>query len=181
MRKLGIPEEHVFLEKASGKDFQRPAYQQMLRRLKKGDTLFLASLDRSGRNYLEIKAQWQLLTKDVGADIVILDQVLLDTRTHKDLMGTLISDIVLSLLSVFAEQERTHIRARQAEGIIAAKARGVRFGRPDAKLPTNFGEIATKWERGTLPLEEALERCGVSRTTFYKYLAQYKLLHTDGG
>ena len=180
MEKLGIPKEHVFYDKASGKDFQRPAYQAMLRRLKKSDTLFLASLDRLGRNYLEIKSQWQVITKDIGADVVILDQPLLDTRIHKDLMGTLISDIVLCLLSVFAEQERTHIRARQADGIAAAKQRGVRFGRPCAELPANFGDLVARWESGALPFEEVLEQCGVSRSTFYKYLAQYRLLHPGG-
>ena len=180
MENPGIPKGHIFYDKASGKDFQRPAYQSMLRRLKKGDTLFLASLDRLGRNYLEIKSQWQVLTKDIGVDMVIIDQPLLDTRTHKDLMGTLISDIVLCLLSVFAEQERTHIRARQAEGIAAAKLRGVRFGRPCSELPHNFGDLVAKWEHGSLPIEEILERCGVSRSTFYKYLAQYKLIHPGG-
>jgi len=176
MEKLGIPRENIFVDKASGKDFHRPAYQQMLRRLKKGDTLFLVSLDRLGRSYSEIQNQWRVLTKDIGVDIVILDQALLDTRIHKDLMGTFIADLIMSLLSLFAEQERTFIRARQAAGIDAAKARGVRFGRPCAELPENFGDLVGKWERGALPFEETLEQCGVSRSTFYKYLAQHRLL-----
>ena len=175
MEKLGIPRENIFVDKASGKDFQRPAYQQMLRRLKKGDTLFLVSLDRLGRSYSEIQNQWRILTKDIGVDIVILDQALLDTRIHKDLMGTFIADLIMSLLSLFAEQERTHIRARQAEGIAAAKLRGVRFGRPCAEFPDNFGELVTRWERGALEFEEILEQCGVSRSTFYKYLAMWRI------
>ena len=178
MEKLGIPRENIFVDKASGKDFQRPAYQTMLRRLKKGDTLFLASLDRLGRSYSEIQNQWRVLTKDIGVDIVILDQALLDTRIHKDLMGTFIADLIMSLLSLFAEQERTHIRARQADGIAAAKLRGVRFGRPCAELPANFGDLVAKWERGALEFDETLEQCGVSRSTFYKYLAQHRLLQS---
>jgi DNA invertase Pin-like site-specific DNA recombinase len=180
MEKLGIPRENIFVDKASGKDFQRPAYQQMLRRLKKGDTLFLSSLDRLGRSYSEIQNQWRVLTKDIGVDIAILDQALLDTRIHKDLMGTFIADLIMSLLSLFAEQERTFIRARQEAGIAAAKARGVRFGRPCAEFPDDFGDLVAKWERGSLPLEDILDQCGVSRSTFYKYLAQHKLLHPGG-
>ena len=176
MEKLGIPRENIFVDKASGKDFQRPAYQAMLRRLRKGDTLFLSSLDRLGRSYSEIQNQWRVLTKDIGVDIAILDQALLDTRIHKDLMGTFIADLIMSLLSLFAEQERTFIRARQEAGIAAAKARGVRFGRPCAELPANFGDLVARWERGALDFDETLEQCGVSRSTFYKYLAQHRLI-----
>jgi len=176
MEKLGIPRENIFVDKASGKDFQRPAYQAMLRRLRKGDTLFLSSLDRLGRSYSEIQNQWRVLTKDIGVDIAILDQALLDTRIHKDLMGTFIADLIMSLLSLFAEQERTFIRARQEAGIAAAKARGVRFGRPCAELPANFGDLVARWERGALDFDETLDQCGVSRSTFYKYLAQHRLV-----
>jgi len=175
MEKLGIPRENIFVDKASGIDFHRPAYQQMLRRLKKGDTLFLVSLDRLGRSYSEIQNQWRVLTKDIGVDIVILDQALLDTRIHKDLMGTFIADLIMSLLSLFAEQEWTHILARQADGIAAAKQCGVVFGRPSAKFPANFGELVAKWERGALESEEILEQCGVSRSTFYKHLAMWRI------
>ena len=182
MEKLGIARENIFIEKASGKDFNRPQYQAMLRRLKKGDTLFLSSLDRLGRSYAEIQNQWRYLTKDIGIDIVILDQApLLDTRIHKDLMGTFIADLIMSLLSLFAETERSTTLRRQAEGIAAAKARGVRFGRPSAELPANFGELVARWERGNLPLEDILDQCKVSRSTFYKYLAQHKLIHPGGG
>ena len=176
MEKLGVPKGHVFMDKASGKDFNRPAYQSMIRRLKKGDTLFLSSLDRIGRSYSEIQNQWRILTKDIGVDIVVIDQPLLDTRIHKDLMGTFIADLIMSLLSLFAETERGAILRRQAEGIAAAKARGVRFGRPCAELPANFGDLVAKWERGALDFEETLEQCGVSRSTFYKYLAQHRLV-----
>jgi len=178
MEKLGIPRENIFVDKASGKDFQRPAYQAMLRRLRKGDTLFLSSLDRLGRSYSEIQNQWRVLTKDIGVDIAILDQALLDTRIHKDLMGTFIADLIMSLLSLFAEQERTFIRARQEAGIAAAKARGVRFGRPCAELPANFGDLVARWERGALDFDETLDQCGVSRSTFYKYLAQHRLVQS---
>jgi len=178
MEKLDIPEENIFVDKASGKDFQRPAYQNMLRRLMRGDTLYLAALDRLGRNYLEIQNQWRILTKDIGVEIVIIDVPLLDTRIHKDLMGTFIADLTMSLLSVFAEQERNSIRKRQAEGIAAAKLRGVRFGRPNAKFPANFTDLVTQWEDGALAFEEILEQCGVCRSTFYKYLAQHRLIQS---
>jgi DNA invertase Pin-like site-specific DNA recombinase len=181
MEKLGIPKEHIFYDKASGKDFNRPAYQAMLRRVKKGDTIFLSSLDRLGRSYKEIQNQWRILTKDIGVDIVVLDQApLLDTRIHKDLMGTFIADLIMSLLSLFSETERGAILRRQAEGIAAAKARGVRFGRPCAELPGNFGDLVAKWDSGALDIEEILVQCGVSRSTFYKYLAQYRLVHPGG-
>jgi DNA invertase Pin-like site-specific DNA recombinase len=177
MEKLSIPKENIFLDKASGKDFQRPAYQRLLRRIKKGDVVFLSSLDRLGRNYLEIQNQWRILTKEMGVDLVIIDMPLLDTRIHKDLMGTFIADLTMSLLSLFAEQERNSIRRRQSEGIAAAKIRGVRFGRPNAQFPANFGDLVSKWERGVLPFEEVLEQCGVCRSTFYKYLAMWRLTH----
>ena len=178
MEKLGIPKEHIFYDKASGKDFQRPAYQAMLRRVKKGDAVFFSSLDRMGRSYTEIQNQWRILTKDRGVDIIILDQPLLDTRIHKDLIGTFIADLIMSLLSLFAETERGAILRRQAEGIAAAKARGVRFGRPCAEFPDNFPDLVVKWENGELLFEEILELCGVSRSTFYKYLAQHRLIQS---
>jgi len=175
MAKQGIPIENIFVEKASGKDFERPEYQKMLTVLNEGDVLFFHSLDRLGRNYDAIIENWKLLTKEKGVDIVILDMPILDTRCKKDLIGTLINDIVLSLLSYFAEQERSHILQRQAEGIAAAKLRGVQFGRPEKDMPDNFGELVKKWERGKIKIDEVLEVCNISRSTFYAKLKEYKL------
>jgi len=181
MREQGVPEKNIFVEKQSGKDFNRDVYQQLVRRLRKDDVLYIKAIDRLGRNYEEILQQWRVLTKDKGVDIVVIDMPLLDTRRDKDLLGTLISDIVLQLLSYVAQSERETIKQRQAEGIAAAKARGVRFGRPGAELPANFGELVTKWERGKLRFEEVLEQCGVCQSTFYKHLAIYRAVHGRGG
>ena len=134
LKELAIPEKNIFIDKQSGKDFKRPQYRKMIRRVRKDDLLYIKSIDRLGRNYAEILEQWRILTKDKGIDIVVLDMPLLDTRRGKDLMGTFLSDIVLQVLSFVAENERTNIRQRQAEGIAAAKARGVRFGRPDCQI-----------------------------------------------
>ena len=141
LKELSIPEKNMFIDKQSGKDFERPQYRKMVRKLKKDDLLYIKSIDRLGRNYSEILEQWRILTKEKGIDIVVLDMPLLDTRRGKDLMGTFLSDIVLQVLSFVAENERTNIRQRQAEGIAAAKARGVRFGRPPAPLPENFHHL----------------------------------------
>ena len=141
LQEMSIPEKNIFVDKQSGKDFKRPMYKRMLRKIKKDDLLYVKSIDRLGRNYAEILEQWRILTKEKGIDIVVLDMPLLDTRRGKDLMGTFLSDIVLQVLSFVAENERTNIRQRQAEGIAAAKMRGVRFGRPPSPLPTNFHEI----------------------------------------
>ena len=141
LKELAIPEKNIFIDKQSGKDFKRPQYRKMIRRVRKDDLLYIKSIDRLGRNYAEILEQWRILTKDKGIDIVVLDMPLLDTRRGKDLMGTFLSDIVLQVLSFVAENERTNIRQRQAEGIAAAKARGVRFGRPPSRLPDNFHDV----------------------------------------
>lgn len=138
LREISVPAKNIFVDKRSGKDFERPQYQKLLRKIKKDDLLYIKSIDRLGRNYDEILHQWQILTKEKGVDIVVLDMPLLDTRRGKDLMGTFLSDIVLQVLSFVAENERTNIRLRQAEGIAAAKARGVKFGRPPRSLPDNF-------------------------------------------
>ena len=138
LRELAVPERNIFIDKQSGKDFERPQYKKLLRKMKKDDLLCIKSIDRLGRNYEEILAQWRILTKDKGIDIMVLDMPLLDTRRGKDLMGTFLSDIVLQVLSFVAENERINIRQRQAEGIAAAKAKGVRFGRPPKPLPGNF-------------------------------------------
>ena len=141
LRELAVPERNIFIDKQSGKDFERPQYKRLVRRLKKDDLLYIKSIDRLGRNYVEIQEQWRVLTKEKGVDVVVIDMPLLDTRRGKDLMGTFLSDIVLQVLSFVAENERTNIRQRQAEGIAAAKAKGVRFGRTPKSLPKNFEEV----------------------------------------
>lgn len=146
LKELSIPEKNLFIDKQSGKDFERPQYRKMVRKLKKDDLLYIKSVDRLGRNYSEILEQWRILNKEKGIDIVVLDMPLLDTRRGKDLMGTFLSDIVLQVLSFVAENERTNIRQRQAEGIAAAKARGVRFGRPPKPLPENFHHLYQQWK-----------------------------------
>lgn len=146
LREAGVPDTHIYIDKQSGKDFNRPAYRRLIRKLKKDDLLYIKSIDRLGRNYEEIQRQWRILTKDKGIDIVVLDMPLLDTRRGKDLMGTFLSDIVLQVLSFVAENERASIKQRQAEGIAAAKARGVKFGRPQRALPDNFDEVRRDWQ-----------------------------------
>ena len=164
---LHIPEKNIFMDKQSGKDFERPQYKKLVRRLKKDDLLYIKSIDRLGRNYGEILEQWRILTKEKGIDIVVLDMPLLDTRRGKDLMGTFLSDIVLQVLSFVAENERTNIRQRQAEGIAAAKARGVKFGRPPLPLPENFYEVHRAWRDKKISLHQAAEACGMAVGTFY--------------
>jgi len=176
MQELKIPPENLFAEKQSGKDFDRPVYQKMVEQLQEGDLLYIKSIDRLGRNYTEIIEQWRILTKEKGVDIVVLDMPLLDTSNKKDLLGTLIADIVLQLLSFVAQNERETIRKRQAEGIAAAKAKGVQFGRPPKNAPDNFGELVKKWERGQLPIAEILDLCGMKETTFYKRLEEYRII-----
>ena len=167
LRELSIPEENIFMDKQSGKDFVRPQYRRLVRRLKKDDLLYVKSIDRLGRNYTEILEQWRILTKEKGADIVVLDMPLLDTRRGKDLMGTFLSDIVLQVLSFVAENERSNIRQRQAEGIAAAKARGVRFGRPPLPLPENFQEVYRAWRGKQITLKQAAQACQMPEGTFY--------------
>lgn len=166
MEEFAIPAKNLFIEKQSGKDFDRPIYRRMLRKLQKGDILYIKSIDRLGRNYDEILEQWQKLTKQKGVDIVVLDMPLLDTRRGKDLIGTFLSDIVLQVLSFVAENERANIRQRQAEGIAAAKARGVRFGRMPRPLPENFQECYFQWKAGKLSTAKAAEACGLPESTF---------------
>ncbi len=177
LRDAGIPEENVFLDKQSGKDFDRPQYRRLLRKMKKDDLLCIKSIDRLGRNYAEILEQWRILTKDRGVDIAVLDMPLLDTRRGKDLMGTFLSDIVLQILSFVAENERANIRQRQAEGIAAAKARGVRFGRPPKPLPENFREMHKAWREKKLPLKQAAAACNMPVGTFY---SKARKLETEG-
>ena len=167
LRELKIPEKNIFMDKQSGKDFNRPQYKRLVRKLKKDDLLYIKSIDRLGRNYAEILEQWRLLTQTKGIDIVVLDMPLLDTRRGKDLMGTFLSDIVLQVLSFVAENERTNIRQRQAEGIAAAKARGVKFGRPPSPLPENFRDVHRDWRAKKVTLRQAAERCAMPEGTFY--------------
>lgn len=170
-----IPPKNLYVDKQSGKDFKRPQYQKLLRRLRAGDLLYVLSIDRLGRNYEEIQQQWRVLTKDIGIDICVLDMPLLDTRQGKDLMGTFIADLVLQILSFVAQSERENIRKRQAEGIAAAKARGAVFGRPAKTAPDDFAEIVGAWESGRQTFQDALERCGMSESTFYRRLREYRL------
>ena len=175
MRKVGVPEDHIFIDKQSGKNFDRPNYKRLVRRLKEGDLLYILSIDRLGRNYEEIQNQWRILTKEKGVDIVVIDMPLLDTRQGKDLMGTFIADLVLQILSFVAQSEREKIRERQKQGIAAAKARGVQFGRPEKELPADFPKLVKEWENKRLSLQELLKQCGFSEATFYRRLRELRL------
>ena len=167
LQELPVPVKNIFVDKQSGKDFGRSSYRRMLECMKQGDVLYVSSIDRLGRNFREILEQWRLLTKEKEIDIVVLDMLLLDTRKYKDLMGTFLSDIVLQVLSFAAENERINIRQRQAEGIAAAKARGVRFGRPALPYPDNFQNIYYAWREKKITLRQAAEACGMPVGTFY--------------
>lgn len=168
MSEVQVPEKNIYVEKQSGKDFNRPMYRKLLKRLKANDVLYVKSIDRLGRNYDEVLEQWRILTKQKRVDIVVLDMPLLDTRRGKDLLGTLIADLVLSLLSYVSENERCEIRQRQKEGIEAAKRKGIRFGRPKKILPDNFEEIYMRWMKKEINGSEAARLCNFSRTTFYR-------------
>lgn len=170
MHEAGVDDKHIFMDKQSGKDFERPGYKRVLRKLKPDDTLIIKSIDRLGRNYEEILEQWRIITKEKRAAIVVLDMPLLDTRQDRDLTGTLIADIVLQLLSYVAQTEREFIRQRQAEGIAAAKANGVRFGRRPMEKPPEFEPISQLWYQGELSARAASQRLGVSHKTFLKWV-----------
>ena len=175
LRERGISDRNIYMDKLSGKDFNRPEYQRLLSTLKPGDLLCILSIDRLGRNYEEIQDQWRVLTREMGVDICVLDMPLLDTRTCKDLMGTFIADLVLQILSFVAQNERENIRKRQEQGIAAAKARGFHMGRPIKRVPEDFYPLVERWERRELPLEEVLKHCGMTRTTFYRRVREYRL------
>lgn len=170
MRELGIPKKQIYIDKQSGKDFNRPAYRRMVRRLKENDVVYVKSIDRLGRNYEEIQIQWRELTRAKKADVVVLDMPLLDTRRGKDLIGTFIADLVLQVLSFVAESERENIRQRQAEGIAAAKERGVQFGRPRLERPPEYEGVKSIWQRGEISAREASAHLGVSRKTFMRWI-----------
>ncbi len=176
LREVSVPEKNIFMDKQSGKDFDRPNYKKLVQKLKAGDILYILSIDRLGRNYEEIQNQWRILTKEIGIDICVLDMPLLDTRNGKDLMGTFIADLVLQILSFVAQSERENIKKRQAEGIAAAKARGVKFGRPEKETPDDFGRIVRAWEQKKLSFADVLEKCNMSEATFYRRLREYRLL-----
>ncbi len=167
MREMNIPRENIFVDKQSGKDFNRPQYKRLLRHVKEDDIIYIKSIDRLGRNYGDILEQWKIITKDKHVDLYVIDMPLLDTRREKNLLGTFISDLVLALLSYVADNERVTIKQRQAEGIAAAKARGVRFGRRPDPVPENFYEICRQWKMKKIPLSEAAKLCGMPQTTFF--------------
>lgn len=175
LKNVGVSENFIFVDKQSGKDFERENYIRLVSLLRRGDLLYIMSIDRLGRNYEEILNQWQKLTKKTGIDICVLDMPLLDTRRGKDLMGTFIADLVLQILSFVAESERENIRKRQEQGIAAAKERGVNFGRPEVKMPDDFRSIVKQWENKKINIAEVLERCGMSRSTFYRRLREMRL------
>ena len=174
MSELQIPTENIFTDKQSGKDFERPAYKALVERLIPDDLLYIKSIDRLGRNYEDTQNQWRILTKERGIDIAVIDMPLLDTRIHKDLIGTFIADLALQILCFFAQTERETIRQRQKEGIIAAKSRGIKFGRPKKKPVGNFGETIKLWERGKIDFKEALRRTELKHTTFYCRLREHR-------
>lgn len=173
MEQAGIQRANIYVDKQSGKDFNRPNYKRLMKKLRSGDTLFIKSIDRLGRNYEEILNQWRIITKEKSVDVVVIDMPLLDTRHEKNLLGTFISDIVLQLLSYVSETERTNIKQRQAEGIAAAKKRGVKFGRPIKEMPPNFGELITQWEKKELTMQEIMKTYDMSESTFYRRMREY--------
>lgn len=169
MEEQGIPKKNVFMDKQSGKDFERPQYKRLLRKLKRGDVLYIKSIDRLGRNYTEILEQWAVITKEKKVDIVVIDMPLLDTRDKgRDLTGMFVADLVLQILSYVAETERDFIKKRQAEGIAAAKAKGVKFGPKKKEMPENFEQVKAKWEKGEISAREAGKILNVSYSTFYR-------------
>lgn len=174
LRKRSITEENIYVDKLSGKDFNRPAYKKLVCELKNGDLLYILSIDRLGRNYEEIQNQWRIITKKIGADICVIDMPLLDTRQGKDLMGSFIADLVLQILSFAAQNERENIKKRQLQGIAAAKANGVRFGRPEKDIPPEFISLIRKWEKKKITLPEVLKKCEMSESTFYRRLREYR-------
>ncbi len=176
LKEAGVAKRNIFTDMQSGKDFDRPNYKKLLRRLKGGDLLYILSIDRLGRNYKEILEQWRILTKEIEIDVCVIDMPLLDTRNGKDLMGTFIADLVLQILSFVAENERDNIKKRQAGGIAAAKLKGVKFGRPECHTPPDFERIIKEWAKGHITAVNAAEISGMSKATFYRKIREYNLL-----
>ena len=174
LTEMGVPENNIYMDKQSGKDFERTQYKRLLRKLNENSVLYIKSIDRLGRNYGELNEQWRIITKEKKADIVVIDMPLLDTRREKNLLGTFISDVVLALLSYVAENERTNIKQRQAEGIAAAKARGVKFGRPPLPIPENFYQVHKDWRAGKITIDEAAKACNMCPKTFYSKAVKYE-------
>ena len=175
MSKNRVPKGNIYTDKHSGKDFERPQYKKLVKKLKAGDLLYMLSIDRLGRNYEDIQKEWRILTKEIGVDICVIDMPLLDTRNGKDLMGTFIADLVLQILSFVAQNERENIKKRQAQGIAAAKAKGIRFGRPEKKTPDNFSNMIYEWEKKQMTISEILTVCKISEATFYRKLRKLRL------
>lgn len=174
LTEIGVSENNIYMDKQSGKDFERTQYKRLLQKLNEKSVLYIKSIDRLGRNYGELNEQWRIITKEKKADIVVIDMPLLDTRREKNLLGTFISDVVLALLSYVAENERTNIKQRQAEGIAAAKARGVKFGRPPLPIPENFYQMHKDWRTGKITIEEAAKACNMCPKTFYSKSVKYE-------
>lgn len=174
LTEIGVPENNIYMDKQSGKDFERTQYKRLLQKLNEKSVLYIKSIDRLGRNYGELNEQWRIITKEKKADIVVIDMPLLDTRREKNLLGTFISDVVLALLSYVAENERTNIKQRQTEGIAAAKARGVKFGRPPLPIPENFYQMHKDWRTGKITIEEAAKACNMCPKTFYSKSVKYE-------
>ena len=168
LMEMGVPQGNIYLDKLSGKDFERPQYKKLLRKLDSDSVVYIKSIDRLGRNYRDLSEQWRIITKEKGADVVVIDMPLLDTRREKSLLGTFISDLILALLSYVAETEYQTIHQRQAEGIAAAKARGVRFGRMPKPLPDNFQEVYQRWKHKKISVSQAAKECGMAQTRFYE-------------
>ena len=176
MLEKNIPQRNIYIDKQSGKDFERPQYKKLVKKLREGDLLYILSIDRLGRNYEVIQKQWRILTKDIGVDICVIDMPLLDTRNGKDLMGTFIADLVLQILSFVAQSERENIKKRQAQGIAAAKAKGVKFGRPEVPMPDDFDKYIYKWDKGQITTLEILKKTGLTKSTFYRKVREYNLI-----
>ncbi len=173
LRKVGVSDKKLYIDKISGKDFNRPEYKKLIKKLKSGDLLYVLSIDRLGRNYEDIQKEWRRITKEIGADICVIDMPLLDTRRDKDLIGTFIADIVLQLLSFVAQNERENIKSRQRQGIEAARQRGVKFGRPVKSVPDDFDNIVEMWKSGKISKNDAISLCNISESTFYRRIKAF--------
>ena len=180
LREMGVPEANIFVDKMSGKNFDRPQYKKLLRKLNERSCLYIKSIDRLGRSYADLSEQWRIITKEKKADVYVIDMPILDTRREKNLLGTLISDLILTLLSYCSESELSLIHQRQREGIEAAKARGVKMGRPPKSLPENFYEVYQEWAMGKISAIAAAKKCGMPESTFrYKAIAYRQSTQTD--
>lgn len=174
LHEKGVDDKNIYVDKQSGKNFDRPEYKKLVEKMKPGDLLYILSIDRLGRNYEEIQNQWRILTKEVGIDICVIEMPLLDTRTCKDLIGTFIADLVLQILSFVAQSECENIKRRQKQGIDAARARGIHMGRPIKLVPDDFGDLIKKWEKKKISMKQILDECEISEATFYRRLREYR-------